>query len=302
MARTMAERDAHVQSEDDNQPPLRVVYITSRPHSGSTLLDLLISRHSDAFSVGELNQLPKLIDTKCSCGVSKISDCEFWRAVDDQLRENHGRTLREIDINAEDAGRFQADNVALFRAVRAVSRRSLIVDSSKNLSRLKKLLACDGLLITPIFLRRRSGGCVYSNVRKGRSWVRSAIAGFALTKEHLRFFSTIDNVPVRYEDLCTSPSTELRRIMHATGMTFEHSQLAWSELVRHNIGGNHMRFSRDDTIHLDEKWRVVLSRHQRILLDLLDSDMLLKRMPIPRNMKALKPFLPSNKSSQAPKR
>ena len=291
-----------MQSEDGSRPPLRVVYITSRPHSGSTLLDLLISRHSQAVSVGELNQLPKLIDTKCSCGISRISDCEFWRAVSDQLKAGHGRTLQEIDINADDASRFEADNVALFRAVQAISGKSLIVDSSKNLSRLKKLLACDGLLITPIFLRRRSGGCVYSNVRKGRSWVRSALTGFATTKAHLQFFSTIDNVPVRYEDLCTSPAVELRRIMHATGVTFEESQIAWSEAVRHNVGGNHMRFSRDHTIRLDEKWRVALSRHQRVLLDLLDSDMLLKRMPLPRSMKPLKPSFTPNKSSRASKR
>jgi hypothetical protein len=288
--------------EDRGEPPLRLVYIASRPHSGSTLLDLLISRHSQGVSVGEVNHLPKLIDKKCSCGVSRISDCEFWRAVSDKLKEGYGRTLREIDINADDASRFAADNEALFRAVQAVSGKSLIVDSSKDLSRLKKLLACDGLLLTPIFLRRRSGGVVYSNVRKGRPWVRSALAGFAMTRDHLRFFRTIDNVLVRYEDLCTSPALELQRIMHAAGVTFEPSQLAWSEMVRHNIGGNRMRFSRDHTIRLDEQWRLALSGHQRLLLDLLDNDMLLRSVPLPRRKRVLKVFSRYNKSSRASKR
>lgn len=69
-----------------------MVYIIGDNRSGSTLLDYLLSKHPDAYSLGELHNLydyyyrigPGIIyDWRCSCGES-IKECNFWSEI---LRE-----------------------------------------------------------------------------------------------------------------------------------------------------------------------------------------------------------------------
>lgn len=261
--------------------PLTVVYITSLGHSGSTLLDFLISANSRVVSVGELSELPKQLAARCTCGFDRLHDCPFWLTVQSELLRTHGKVLSQLDINAADSRRFAEDNVALFQAVRAVSGKSVIVDSSKNLRRLKRLLDCDSLHVKPLFLRRKSGGVVYSNVRKGRSWLFYALYGHVTTRSHLEFFADVTHVAVRYEELCRSLVPELRRIMEELQVEFEPDQLRWTEPLRHNIGGNRMRFHSDSTVTLDERWRRELRLYQRVVVALLETEMMLKRLPLP---------------------
>lgn len=63
-----------------------VIYVCSSGRSGSTLLDLLLGSHSNAFSLGEIEHLPKnlALDTPCSCGATARS-CEFWATAVEQL-------------------------------------------------------------------------------------------------------------------------------------------------------------------------------------------------------------------------
>jgi hypothetical protein len=42
------------QNAERGKPPVKVVFIASASHSGSTLLDLLLNAHPDMVSVGEL--------------------------------------------------------------------------------------------------------------------------------------------------------------------------------------------------------------------------------------------------------
>ena len=55
----------------------RVLYITSRGHSGSTLLSLLVSGHSQVVSAGELKMLsnPDPQRRLCSCHRQVPSQC-----------------------------------------------------------------------------------------------------------------------------------------------------------------------------------------------------------------------------------
>lgn len=72
-----------------------VVFITSRAHSGSTLLNLLLSGHSRLIAMGEIYSLfdfeaghiYRQEKIKCSCGAA-MQDCLFWGPTTDHLREN----------------------------------------------------------------------------------------------------------------------------------------------------------------------------------------------------------------------
>ena len=81
-------------------PELRIVYIVSSPHGGSTLLSHVLGKHRNAINLGEVSFLPKLIalDEPCSCG-SAMSSCEFWNTV----LEEHARTTG-IDMRQDPYG------------------------------------------------------------------------------------------------------------------------------------------------------------------------------------------------------
>src|SRR5262249_16249334 len=69
----------------------KVIYIGSAAHSGSTLLDLMLSSHPDVVSVGELKQLRRfcVLDKQfksCSCGELTIYSCKFWMGVEECVR------------------------------------------------------------------------------------------------------------------------------------------------------------------------------------------------------------------------
>ena len=67
-----------------NQSDLKVVYVISVSHSGSTLLDLLISSHSTTVSVGEAKRYSPSSKSRpsCACKAPSVWECPFWQRVD----------------------------------------------------------------------------------------------------------------------------------------------------------------------------------------------------------------------------
>ena len=61
-----------------------LLYIMSRPHSGSTILDILIGNSHAVEGVGQLVSDMGKLDKPCACGAS-IRACPFWRTVREQV-------------------------------------------------------------------------------------------------------------------------------------------------------------------------------------------------------------------------
>lgn len=101
-------------SQQPHKP--RVLYITSRGHSGSTLLSLLTSGHSQIVSAGELKMLtnPNPERRLCSCHRLVPDQCPFWGAVQKRVLAAVGRPLDQLVLsdNGDDSS-FLADNEAL---------------------------------------------------------------------------------------------------------------------------------------------------------------------------------------------
>ena len=57
-----------------------LLYIMSRPHSGSTILDILMGNSGAVEGLGQLVSDMGQLENACACGAS-IRDCPFWRAV-----------------------------------------------------------------------------------------------------------------------------------------------------------------------------------------------------------------------------
>ena len=94
----------------DKADQLKVIFIASLSHSGSTLLDLMLNAHPDVVSVGELKQLGRFARfekpgrrLRCTCGAESLVSCDFWSRVSAMTKARIGRTIR--DLNVEDYDR-----------------------------------------------------------------------------------------------------------------------------------------------------------------------------------------------------
>ena len=224
-------------SVDDTTAPIPIIYITSLAHSGSTLLDLLLSSHSSVASVGELKKLSdrqgpgyrkrRLYENPCTCGAPTVMECEFWKEVEHSIQGRNNRSLDDIDVDSRNAHILRRDTRAVLEAVQNVSDCRFIVDSSKNISRLRVLLASNLFDIRPVHLVRSPFGVVYSNIKKGRPLREHAgkyLETYRKTSELLR---GTDHLTVYYEDLARHPFETVQRIMQWVGLSFEPGQKAW---------------------------------------------------------------------------
>ena len=235
-----------------------IAYIASRPHSGSTILALLMNAHRQVISVGELKQL--LRRQPCTCHGLPPEDCPFWSQVAASVYESVGLPLHALALLDEgDDQQFLRHKQALYSALAAVSGCSINVDSSKSLHRLKRLrkAIADGAQfdLIPIALLRGPFGTLNSARRKEkdlRAPIYSYCKSFFESRQQLK---QVRHIQVYYEHLARHPRRELSRVMGEMGLAFEESQLQWREAVIRDVGGNRMRQGTSDVIRLDQSWR-----------------------------------------------
>lgn len=256
-------------SQQTSKP--RVLYITSRGHSGSTLLSLLVSGHSQVVSAGELKMLtnPDPQRRLCSCHRRVPSECPFWGEVEQRVMEELGCSLDQLLLgDGGDDVRFLRHNEVLFSAIAQVSGSSLIVDSSKSLPRLSRLLTVQkqgsAFVLHPVHLHRGPFGSMNSARKRGEN-IRKASYNytrlFFLTRQRLL---DVDALRVYYEQLASNPREEMARVMSWLNLPLEDGQFQWRDGVRRDIHGNDMRFDNSDQIRLDQSWRHQLSWRQKL--------------------------------------
>lgn len=268
-----------------NADKLKVIFIASLSHSGSTLLDLMLNAHPDVVSVGELKQLGRFARfekqgrrLRCTCGAASLFDCDFWSGVSAQTDSAIGRTIRDLNVeDYDDRATFNEDNVALFRAIATVAGKSNIVDSSKHVTRLARLLESPDLDVFPVFLLRDPKGQICSS-QKSEAGLVKLIGNYVRTNREIH--DLVKNRPhavVHYEELVSDPVQTLSALMQELGLGFDSHQIRWAEPERHNVGGNGMRRSTSSELKLDEKWRDCFSLPQRMVID---AGTLLGRYPL----------------------
>ena len=249
----------------------RVLYITSRGHSGSTLLSLLVSGHSQVVSAGELKMLsnPEPQRRLCSCHRQVPSTCPFWGAVEQRVKERVGCSLDQLLLmDGGDDVTFLRHNEALFLAIAEESGSSLIVDSSKSLPRLSRLLTVEAqgaeFALHPVHLHRGPFGTTNSARKRGEALRQAAYNYtrlFFLTRERLR---GVHALRVYYERLAAAPRAEMARVMGWLNLPLVEGQFQWRDGVRRDIHGNEMRFGSSDQIRLDQSWRQQLTWSQKL--------------------------------------
>jgi hypothetical protein len=253
---------------------MKVIFVAGTSHSGSTLLDLMLNAHPDLVSVGEIVNLRRQFEfknsrkrtfSKCACGAPSIMQCEFWSAVDRILRRKLDKSLQEIDLRSPD--KSGDTEIALFGAISEASGKNYIVDSSKNPSRLERLLRIPGLEVHPVHLIRDPKGHICSVKRKYGGFFKH-ILRYELIHERIRrsLGFTLHSV-VQYEKLVVEPEETLRTILDPIGLQFHPRQLSWAEQEKHIVAGNRMRRHQESRLVLDEQWKTSLTGFQKALID-----------------------------------
>jgi len=268
----------------------KVIYITGQAYSGSTFLCALLGVHSDMEPVSELSKWTietlRKPDRLCACG-RKVRECDFWSEVKTQWSNNNEPDLIQKYVGLQDrfehissvwvnnlAGiprpaasfnEYQELTTALFRAVANVSRRSIIIDSSKLPARAIALSKMGDLDVSCIHLVR--GGLHYlaSSLKREKikpktsfyqlyncfrwelSWsITNLSSAYALRKSNAK------GLTVRYEDLISQPIQTIGDIENAFQIDLweikEHVTKNKPILYRHIATGSAHRYSGSTSI------------------------------------------------------
>lgn len=274
---------------------IKLLYIASPSYSGSTLLTMLLHRHPEIATIGELKWGGIDIDTyQCSCG-ELLRECSFWRNVQSRVEaqglpfdlrmpptdfrfpdhpfadrfaraRNRGsvfEAVRQAAITVTPICRerwptIAAVNRAAIGAILDLQNASVFADGSKDPVRLMHLLASGDYDPFVIQLVRDGRGVMCSTIRNKCLDAETAAGDWARTHEQ------IERVVLRLR-----PAQHLRlryedlcenpsaelRKMFAF-VGLDPDQVNVSQQSReHHILGNAMRLRGISDVRLDERWR-----------------------------------------------
>lgn len=298
--------------KDGTPDAVSVVYVVGSGRSGTTLMDTILSNHPRMYGAGELAMLS--VDTcfhrfYCPCG-GPVDKCGFWTNVIQEWFQRTG--LRDLSEHAAIRQRFEGPRLyglpsllreklfrshefteytrqttELYRAVRQVSGREIIVDSSAIPMRALALSMMPEIDLRLIHLVRDGRGVAWS-LKKG---LQVDAKGGVGTAEHPRpvWRSALTwiaynmtsswvcrQVPrgrayfCRYEDLSTNSEAVLRGIAEFLDCDFEEIiqriNSGGALKVGCTFGGNRMRMSGEVRLRLDTDWMQKLTpQEQRTL-------------------------------------
>ncbi len=259
-----------------------IVFIAGCSHSGSTLLELLLSGHTNCAGIGEAYQLLRPIDklqaifrmrpqrAVCACDKS-IEDCEFWGDIYRDLISNNALT------KDEKYAQFH------LRAQNLLGPKQYVIDSSKSLEALQYVHGNSGPSLRVLHVLRdvrgystslhsaihrlgenqlayvmRSQGIKgaikllgHSSFRNFRRWYQTNRAIDTYLQSH-----AISTIRVSYEELCFSPAHVISAICAFLELEYEPTMLALDSPTCHNLFGNRMKTQRGKRhrIRYDDNW------------------------------------------------
>lgn len=179
----------------------------------------------------------------------------------------------------------------LYRALQHISGRRLIVESSKHPGQAFVLGASSEFHPRVIHLVRDSRGVAWSfqkqvvrpEITEGRKLMPQAAPTrsawqWTLNNLPLHFLRArhVPRLVVQYESYARHPVEELKRIgsflglSDALSLSYSSSKLRLDFAAEHSLGGNPLRFSRAPLdLQVDEEWRIVMSRADRLRVGVL---------------------------------
>lgn len=314
---TSPQRPRSADSAPGTSPsPLPVLFLGGIGRSGSTVFELSLGTDDRVVALGEVVHLWQrcLLDRElCGCGKA-FADCQFWSRVGDvafggwdrvdarrviALKKRIDRTVRTPQLAGRAGGRKWNAEVAeyasyyarVYRAAAEISRRAVVIDSSKQASLPFVLRRAEGLDLRILHCVRDSRAVAYAWTKTVRRPEALSANGAAYMKTYppailalkwMQHNATIEalrllRVPtmrVRYEDWAAAPTATVERALNFAGLERRVNPRLndeWIDLTTtHTCSGNPMRFTRGRVeIRRDERWRTALAPRSRRLVSAL---------------------------------
>jgi len=246
---------------------VKVIYIVGLGRSGSTLLDLQLDAHSAIRSLGGVRRMQGALDGICACGAANLRACAFWQGVEAALERTLGKGLDGLELDATNETAFSRDNTALFHAAADVAGVDWVVDSSKSVSRLKRLLEATDLEVVPIHIDRHPCGYTYSQRKRKRVSLTPAFSYVGCSLRTLALLRDRPHAMIEYARLARDNEACLRELMHWLGLPLEYDQMDWAEQEHHNVGGGAvLKKTSGSIVSFDDQWREALPTHTQALI------------------------------------
>lgn len=280
---------------------IKVVYIASLGHSGSTLLDKILGSYKNNFSVGELNFWDFYINTEnhngdkiyhdfktCSCG-SKVINCEFWKKilkkrkylVNTRELKNERRSIlgfflfpwkkiENISISNNDYFFLLKD--IYYENLKFNKNFNYIVDSSKFRNKLVQLIQDKKIDLKIIFLIRDGRGVSYSYEKNENKnfiwanlyWIWTNLILYKIVKKSKRKF-----IIFNYDNFAKNPNKNIQKLENFLNLDLSNYVRNINKTVYHNIAGNNMRFKKFKGIKYDQKWKREFPLFKKIIVNII---------------------------------
>ncbi len=227
----------------------KVVFVMGGGHCGSTLLDLILGSHTQAFSLGELKSLATYrLEDGALCGICKDA-CPFW---DGKVSR---RVLRHAFLGAHSRQpivqalykRYGGMQVALYGHLAQAAGVSLLIDSSKSIWWIRR--QCRAIALRPsteaylIHMIRDGRAVANSYLRRypERGMERVATEWARDTKKreaYIQKFSASRRMTLSYEQLVSDPEGTAGWLCEWLGIEMEPEMLRYWLHDHHLVGGN----------------------------------------------------------------
>ena len=240
---------------------INVVFVAGLYHSGSTLLDLILSLNSRVVGLGEIDRvIAHGAEKFCSCG--KLSmDCPFW-----------SRLIKHFPAqNTEDP---KSNLTKIFQEFQDFfGEEKILLDSSKTLDELKLLNECEDINLKVIHLIRDVRSWTVSLIDRDRSdkknWkypleglLRSApprfLQWYKRNQEIQSFIKSnnISSLQMGYEELVFYTDDIILKIREFLNLDDKNGITSLDKSNSHIVRGNQMRHSKQklNKVFYDNRW------------------------------------------------
>lgn len=277
----------------------KLIYISGGGHSGTTILDLMVSSSPEVFSIGEGKHYDDRIlgnnsTNLCTCKKS-FSDCKYWK----EIKEKESRKINfegslEIKHILKNFIGIIFFKIRFFQPKRNTVISSwfsscfdgakklkpeiqYILDSSKDPFHLHSISSKIENEIFIIHIIRDCRGYAYSynNLQrkaKGldiKNYVTSLIEWVLVNLLTIRVIDKfkLPFIRLSYEEFCANPEVIRKRLNSSLNIKIPSDFIsAINNDIHHHIDGNNLRFKKLESIKKDDKWKKNLPNYSKLLI------------------------------------
>ena len=202
---------------------IKILYVIGSGRSGSTVISTVLGNDKSIVNAGEVYNYKWFFDSaiqnnrKCSCQ-SDLLSCRYWDEVRKLTKSSIGDDLPDLKIRNKK--QFIKNNLAVFQSICKVSKKHILLDSSKRVYRLSLLEKSDEIELVILHLVRDVRAYAYSSfkteIKKGASnlvYFKKASSWFIKNLfVYIKNFHKPNYLLIRYEDFVLNPDRNLSKI------------------------------------------------------------------------------------------